>query len=144
MLPILVESFTYLSLGIAIILFRTYTRIQHVGIRKLYIDDYVMLWAIIPYLAMILTGYINGKVSHGFTTCSMTEAQRTSLSPSDPEYRWRFVYLIQGYGGVQLTVEFIQNDRFENWPWWMDCLHHCGLECESRHLRILRSPYRMS
>lgn len=87
--PFIAEGFSYLAVGIAFILFRTYARIQHVGIKNLYIDDYFMLWTIAPYTTEIVLSYVAGYTFHGLSNSGMTNVERETISPESAEYRSR-------------------------------------------------------
>lgn len=85
----LVESYTYLSLGLLIILLRTFTRVRQVGFVGLALDDYAMLGIIIPYISESIMAQAVGQQFHGVSNSGMTDAQRAALSPDGDEYGWR-------------------------------------------------------
>ncbi|CAG9975525.1 unnamed protein product [Clonostachys byssicola] len=85
----LVESYTYLSLGLLIILLRTFTRVRQVGFVGLALDDYAMLGIIIPYTSESIMAQAVGQQFHGVSNSGMTDAQRAALSPDSDEYGWR-------------------------------------------------------
>ena len=84
-----VEAFTLLSIGIAVIFLRTFTRIRQVGIRDLEADDYLMLAAIVPYATETALAYTVGAFYGGLTNSGMSDAERAALSPDSEEYSWR-------------------------------------------------------
>ncbi|RMJ16585.1 hypothetical protein BHE90_000011 [Fusarium euwallaceae] len=83
------EAFTLLSVGIMVIILRTYARIRQVGIRNFEADDYLMLLAIIPYSIETALAYTVSAKYHGYTNSAMTDEERASLSPDSEEYAWR-------------------------------------------------------
>lgn len=85
------EAFTLLALGIVVIGFRTYARAKQEGIRKLKMDDYLMLLVIIPYTTEIVLAYTVGARFYGLANNAMTDEQRAALSPGSEEYKWRHV-----------------------------------------------------
>ncbi|KAF5670103.1 integral membrane protein PTH11 [Fusarium heterosporum] len=84
-----IEAFTLLSIGILVILLRTYARIRQAGIRNFEADDYLMLLAIIPYTIETVLAYTVGSQFHGLTNSGMTDKEREALSPDSDEYGWR-------------------------------------------------------
>lgn len=85
------EAFTLLSVGIMVIILRTYARIRQVGIRNFEADDYLMLLAIIPYSIETALAYTVSAKYHGLTNSAMTDEERASLSSDSEEYGLRFV-----------------------------------------------------
>jgi hypothetical protein len=90
----LVESYTYLSLGLLIILLRTFTRVRQVGFVGLALDDYAMLGIIIPYISESIMAQAVGQQFHGVSNSGMTDAQRAALSPESDEYGWRSAHTL--------------------------------------------------
>lgn len=84
-----VEAFILLSLGISIILFRTYARINLAGLSQLEADDYLMLLVLIPYTTETVLAYLVGEKANGLTNSGMTDAERFNLDSSSEEYQWR-------------------------------------------------------
>ena len=87
------EAFTLLSLGISIILFRTFARWKLVGFSGLEADDYLMLLVLVPYSIETGLGYAVGAAANGLTNSGLTDEQRAALSPDSEEYSWRSVGL---------------------------------------------------
>lgn len=103
------EAFTLLGVGTAIVGLRTYARISMVGIRRLMLDDYLMVLALVSSsLHLIRKGllvsdrqeqvvygletgaaYSVGALFHGLANNSMTDEERRALSPGSPEYTLR-------------------------------------------------------
>ena len=83
------EAFTLLSVGISIVLFRTYARWKLVGFSGLEVDDYLMLFVIIPYATETALGYAVGASAKTLTNSGMTDEERAALSPDSDEYGWR-------------------------------------------------------
>ncbi|KAJ4128122.1 hypothetical protein NW768_008406 [Fusarium equiseti] len=84
-----VEAFTLLSIGILIILLRTYARLRQVGIRNFEADDWLMLFVIVPYTIETALAYTVGAQFRGLTNSGMTDEERKALSPDSDEYAWR-------------------------------------------------------
>ncbi|CAI6099809.1 unnamed protein product [Clonostachys chloroleuca] len=83
------EAFSYLSLGIAVILLRTFTRTRQVGITGLTADDYFMLLTILPYTTETVLAHAVSQQFNGLTNSGMTDAERAALSPDSQEWAWR-------------------------------------------------------
>jgi hypothetical protein len=83
------EAFTLLSIGILIVLLRTYARVRQVGVRNLEADDYLMLLVIIPYTIETALAYTVGAKFRGLTNSGMTNEEREALSPDSEEYGLR-------------------------------------------------------
>ncbi|KAH7308154.1 hypothetical protein B0I35DRAFT_454010 [Stachybotrys elegans] len=83
------EAFTLLALALSITLFRVFIRIRTVGFKKLWLDDYLVVIAVIFYSAETALAYSVGNTAHGLANNSMTDEQRAALKPSDPEYQTR-------------------------------------------------------
>jgi hypothetical protein len=105
-----VELWTLYALAVSFTILRTYARIVAVGIRELCVDDYLIWLAIVStplhcgllathvkslvqiiYSAQCTLGYNVGVLARGLANNGMSDAQRSALSPSDPEYEWRCV-----------------------------------------------------
>ncbi len=84
-----VELFTLLSLGIAVVLFRTYARWKLVSFKGLEADDYLMLLALVPYITESTLAYVALVEARGLTNGGMTDEERLTLSPESDEYKSR-------------------------------------------------------
>lgn len=84
-----VEAFTLLSIGLLVIVLRTYTRFRQVGFRNFEADDWLMILVILPYTSETVLAYTVGASYHGLTNSDMTDEERTALSPESDEYAWR-------------------------------------------------------
>ncbi|RJE19148.1 hypothetical protein PHISCL_08511 [Aspergillus sclerotialis] len=84
-----VEIWTLFAIAVCATLLRMYSRLSIVGFRDLRADDLLVWVGVVFYAAQSALGYEVGQASHGLANNSMTEAQRESLSPSDPEYQLR-------------------------------------------------------
>ncbi|KAJ5414764.1 hypothetical protein N7509_001391 [Penicillium cosmopolitanum] len=84
-----IELWTLYGIGVAFTILRTYSRIRAVGLRNLRLDDYLIWIGIIFYTAQTALAYNVGAVANGLANNSMTDAQRTALSPSSSEYSAR-------------------------------------------------------
>jgi hypothetical protein len=89
------EAFSYLSLGIAVILLRTFTRTRQVGITGLTADDYFMLLTIVPYTTETVLAHAVSQQFNGLTNSGMTDAERAALSPDSEEWAWRFAFPLE-------------------------------------------------
>lgn len=88
--PFVAEGFTYLGLVIALVLLRTYVRIRQVGsVGRLYLDDWFMLLALVPYITETVLAYLVGASFKSLSNTNMTDDQRRLLSPDSEEYRLR-------------------------------------------------------
>lgn len=87
--PFVAEGFTYLGICFSLVMLRTWIRIRQVGLSKLYLDDYFMLLALVPYITETVLAYMVGASYGGLTNSNMTDEQRRLLSPESEEYRWR-------------------------------------------------------
>ncbi|PON30800.1 hypothetical protein TGAM01_v200220 [Trichoderma gamsii] len=86
-----VEAWTLLSVGIAVTVLRTVSRIRYAGCRGLGGDDYLAWLAVVFYIAETSLAYSVGHVANGLANNGMTDAQRAALSPDDPEFRLRIM-----------------------------------------------------
>ncbi|KAJ4985320.1 hypothetical protein SVAN01_09171 [Stagonosporopsis vannaccii] len=84
-----VELWTLYAFGVLVTILRTYARLTAVGIRELRPDDYLIWFAILIYTSQTTLGYHVGISAHGLANNGMTDAQRSRLSPDDPEHTWR-------------------------------------------------------
>jgi hypothetical protein len=81
------EGFTYLGIAVLLILLRTCIRIRQ--IRRLYLDDWFMLLALVPYTTETILAYMVGATYNGLSNTNMTEEERQALNPASEEYRMR-------------------------------------------------------
>ncbi|KAK4214981.1 hypothetical protein QBC37DRAFT_472301 [Rhypophila decipiens] len=86
-----VVIWTLYAIGVCTTVLRTYARIKMVGVRKLQWDDYLVWLAVIFYTIQTILGYEIGNLAHGLANNGMTQEQRVSLSPTDPEYQMRVI-----------------------------------------------------
>ncbi|KAI9148014.1 hypothetical protein HJFPF1_11835 [Paramyrothecium foliicola] len=84
-----VEAFTLLAIALAITGIRSYARIASVGFKNLWADDYLVVLAAVFYSAETALAYMVGNKAHGLANNSMTDEQRSALSPDSPEYHIR-------------------------------------------------------
>ncbi|KEY69046.1 hypothetical protein S7711_03344 [Stachybotrys chartarum IBT 7711] len=84
-----VEAFTLLALALAITGLRTFARIRSIGWKNLWVDDYLVVLAMIFYSVETALAYSVGNVAHGLANNSMTDEQREALGPDDSEYQTR-------------------------------------------------------
>ncbi|KAI1273574.1 hypothetical protein F5Y07DRAFT_411278 [Xylaria sp. FL0933] len=89
--PEAIEAWSYLAVGLAVTILRTYLRVSQVGIKKLQADDYLAWVAAIFYIAETTAAYYVGAVAHGFANNGMSDHARQSLSPDNPEYHMRVI-----------------------------------------------------
>jgi hypothetical protein len=87
--PFVAEAFTYLALCVSLVMLRTWIRVRQVGLSKLYLDDYFMILALVPYIIETALAYMVGATFHGLTNSNMTDEERRLLSPDSDEYHWR-------------------------------------------------------
>ncbi|PGH08076.1 hypothetical protein AJ79_06076 [Helicocarpus griseus UAMH5409] len=83
------EAWTLLAVSIVMIGIRLYARLSMLGIRKMAVDDGLMVFAGILYTAETVAAYFVGAYWHGLANNSMTDEQRASLDPKSEEYRLR-------------------------------------------------------
>ncbi|KAM7186715.1 hypothetical protein V8F33_011638, partial [Rhypophila sp. PSN 637] len=86
-----VVIWTLYAIGVCTTVLGTYARIKMVGVRKLQWDDYLVWLAVVFYTIQTTLGYEIGNLAHGLANNGMTEEQRASLSPADPEYQMRVI-----------------------------------------------------
>ncbi|KAE8149094.1 hypothetical protein BDV25DRAFT_141146 [Aspergillus avenaceus] len=86
-----VESWTLYAFGVAATLLRTYARGSAVGYKNLRADDYLVWVGILFYTAQTALAYSVGNAANGLANNGMTDTQRATLSPDDPEYRFRII-----------------------------------------------------
>lgn len=83
------EGFTYLALSFVIVAIRLSIRVRQAGLSNLFVDDYLMIVALLPYTTETVLAYMVGQKYHGLTNSGMTDEHRASLSVDDEEYAWR-------------------------------------------------------
>ncbi|KAI0392821.1 hypothetical protein F5Y17DRAFT_477232 [Xylariaceae sp. FL0594] len=83
------EDFTLFGVGLLVTVTRTYARIRQVGLKGLQADDYLAWVAMLIYSAETALAYSVGAKAMGLANNGMTDEQRLSLSPNDPEYHTR-------------------------------------------------------
>ncbi|KAL1875310.1 hypothetical protein VTK73DRAFT_10147 [Phialemonium thermophilum] len=86
-----IEAWTLLSIGLLVTILRTYTRVRAVGFKGLQADDLLAWIGALFYCVETSLAYSVGNVAHGLANNGMTDKQRASLSPKDPEYRLRVI-----------------------------------------------------
>ncbi|KAK4937760.1 hypothetical protein LTR10_021705 [Elasticomyces elasticus] len=83
------EVFTLLGIGVFVVAVRTVSRLATAGIRGLWADDYLMLFATVVYGLESGTAYAVGAWWHGLANNGMTDAERRMLDPNSQEYEFR-------------------------------------------------------
>ncbi|KIW39362.1 uncharacterized protein PV06_09139 [Exophiala oligosperma] len=83
------EAFTLLAVGVLIVAIRTASRLSVAGIKGLWLDDYLMLFATVIYGLETGAAYIVGAWWLGLANNGMTDEQRRTLDPNSQEYRYR-------------------------------------------------------
>ncbi|KAL6249320.1 hypothetical protein RBB50_003173 [Rhinocladiella similis] len=83
------EAFTLLAIGVLIVAIRTASRLSVTGIKGLWADDYLMLFATVIYGLETGAAYIVGAWWLGLANNGMTDEQRQTLDPNSQEYRYR-------------------------------------------------------
>ncbi|KIW21160.1 hypothetical protein PV08_01740 [Exophiala spinifera] len=83
------EAFTLLAIGVLIVAIRTASRLSVVGLKALWLDDYLMLFATVIYGLETGAAYIVGAWWLGLANNGMTDEQRRTLDPNSQEYRYR-------------------------------------------------------
>jgi hypothetical protein len=86
-----VEVFSFMGIGIAVVMLRTYVRVtRHRGERThLAADDVLMICALIPYTVELVLAYFVGKRYGGLTNGAMSDEYRATLSPHTKEFSQR-------------------------------------------------------
>ncbi|KAI0889716.1 uncharacterized protein GGS22DRAFT_148981 [Annulohypoxylon maeteangense] len=82
---------TLYSFGVSVTILRTYARIKAIGARNLQADDILVWVAILFYSAQTALAHNVGAVAQGLANNGMTDVQRATISPSDPEYQMRVI-----------------------------------------------------
>ncbi|KAK2753841.1 hypothetical protein FQN55_000205 [Onygenales sp. PD_40] len=85
------EAWALLGVGLMVTIIRTYGRIASLGLKGLRADDYLAWVGAIFYAIETSLAYSVGNVAKGFANNGMTDAQRASLSPDNPEYGLRVI-----------------------------------------------------
>ncbi|UZP38647.1 hypothetical protein NXS19_006463 [Fusarium pseudograminearum] len=86
-----IEGWTLYAVGVAATFLRFYARMRVDGFRSLKAEDYLMVLSIIFYTIQTTLAYNIGILAHGLANNGMSEAERASISPSDPEYDLRVI-----------------------------------------------------
>ncbi|KAJ5622430.1 hypothetical protein N7528_005662 [Penicillium herquei] len=81
-----VESWTLLSLALAVIIVRIAVRWKLVGLRNFQLDDYLMPLAGIVFVAETVAAYLVVADYGGLTNSYMTDDERASLDPESTEW----------------------------------------------------------
>ncbi|KAM3561585.1 hypothetical protein MY1884_002320 [Beauveria asiatica] len=84
-----VEAWTLLSMALAFTALRMGFRISTLGIRNLWLDDYLVCIGMLFYVAETILAYSVGQVARGLANGGMTDQQRATLGSDDAEYRLR-------------------------------------------------------
>ncbi|KAL2192432.1 hypothetical protein P885DRAFT_72988 [Corynascus similis CBS 632.67] len=83
------EAFSLLGIGLFVIGLRLYVRISSAGLKKLYVDDYLMIVATVAYSVETYLAYSVGAFWKGLANNAMSDEQRFLLDPNSEEYRLR-------------------------------------------------------
>ncbi|KAI1610825.1 hypothetical protein EDD36DRAFT_466832 [Exophiala viscosa] len=83
------EVFTLLGIGVFVVAVRTASRVATAGIKGLWADDYLMLFATVVYGLESGTAYAVGAWWHGLANNGMTNEERRTLDPNSQEYEFR-------------------------------------------------------
>ncbi|OCT52436.1 hypothetical protein CLCR_10220 [Cladophialophora carrionii] len=83
------EAFTLLAVGVLVVATRTASRLSIAGIKGLWLDDYLMLFATVVYGLETGTAYAVGAWWHGLANNGMTDEERRTLDPNSQEYQFR-------------------------------------------------------
>ncbi|EXJ81491.1 hypothetical protein A1O3_07784 [Capronia epimyces CBS 606.96] len=83
------EAFTLLGVGVGVVAARMVSRVYMVGVKGLWFDDYLMLFATVVYGLETGTAYVVGAWWFGLANNGMTDEQRRTLDPNSQEYRFR-------------------------------------------------------
>lgn len=85
------ELWTLYAVAVSVTALRTYARVKAVGVREFHPDDWLIWLAVLIYTAQCTLGYHIGIAAHGLDNSGMTPAQRSALSPGDPEHSLRVI-----------------------------------------------------
>lgn len=83
------EAFTLLGIGVLFVALRTACRLATVGVKGLWADDYLMIFATVIYALETATAYAVGAWWHGLANNGMTDEYRRLLDPNSAEYHMR-------------------------------------------------------
>ncbi|KAF4458170.1 hypothetical protein F53441_21 [Fusarium austroafricanum] len=86
-----IEAFTLLGIALLVTVVRSCVRINTVGCRNLWADDYLVILAAGIHAIETGLAYSVGNIAQGLANNSMTDGQRASLLPDDHEYRLRMI-----------------------------------------------------
>ncbi|GAM37845.1 hypothetical protein TCE0_033f08107 [Talaromyces pinophilus] len=84
-----IEAFVLLACAVFLILLRSYVRLDLVGLKKLMLDDYLMLLTGALFISETTLAYLVVSKYDGLTNSYMTDEERTALDPSSIEYHKR-------------------------------------------------------
>lgn len=84
-----IEIWTLFAIGVTATILRTYARIRSVGFKGLTMDDYLVWVGVVFYAAQSALGWNIGYAAQGLANNAMTDEERASLSPEDPEFTAR-------------------------------------------------------
>ncbi|RBR17279.1 uncharacterized protein FIESC28_06515 [Fusarium coffeatum] len=84
-----IEAFTLLGIAMLVTALRCGVRINTVGLRNLWADDYLVILAAGIYAVETGLAYSVGNVAFGLANNSITDEHRASLHPDDREYQIR-------------------------------------------------------
>ncbi|KAH6691486.1 hypothetical protein F5X68DRAFT_220881 [Plectosphaerella plurivora] len=85
----LTEVFAFVGIGTLVVLLRLFLSARQAGVRHLQADDYLMLAAIIIFIAGAGIVYVVGVTYEGLSNSGMTNDERLTLDPVSEEYRLR-------------------------------------------------------
>ncbi|KAI4148663.1 MAG: hypothetical protein L6R39_002733 [Caloplaca ligustica] len=85
----LAEAFSFLAIGLVVIVLRWISRVMTVGFARLAADDYLMVIAGALYSAETALAYYVGVRWKGLANSGMTPEERAALDPQSEEYRLR-------------------------------------------------------
>jgi hypothetical protein len=83
------EGFTLLSLSVAVVFIRILIRGRQAGFSNLAADDYLMIGALVPFIAETALAHDVVARYNGLTNSGLTDDERAALSPDSDEYAWR-------------------------------------------------------
>ncbi|KAK4664213.1 uncharacterized protein QC763_0083640 [Podospora pseudopauciseta] len=86
-----ITLWTLYAIGVCTTALRTYSRFDQVGFSNFETDDYLVWVAVLLYTLQACLGYQIGNLAQGLANNGMTDEQRMSLLPSDPEWDRRVI-----------------------------------------------------
>lgn len=115
------EAWTLMSIALAFILLRIYSRCSFEGVKNLALDDYLMVAAGLVYVAETVEAYLVGQ-EDGLTNGAMTDAARAALDPSSSEYAMRVAgSKVQLSGWLTMIVSNIFSKQVYSIPVDLGC-----------------------